>query len=503
MKINIGVGVPLSPQKVAQASVFQDWVNRLAPGWMGEVTINAADIWGEPKEVHMLQMTVAREGNPWPTQITLRSETVDVLAIVTDGVQQRVVFVELTFYTAYANVSLVKQRSTTPVSKGLVTKSLLVAAAVLMIVAAPLSMSPWVSADQFDDQIRALQQEIDAYQGQARTLKDQADSLQVQLNILSTEKQQIQTQINLSQAKFDQLKQQIIETEQKVKENQEALGETLASLYIDDQISPLEMLASSRNIGDYVDKQEYRSSVREQLSKTIDKIKTLKKSLEQQKVEVERVLGDQTNARNALGAKESEQQNLIAATRGEESAYQQLSSASSAKKLEIQKQQQAAIEAAMRRASGGGLINILPGDPNKGGYPWEQGCYVDSNAVSHGGADGNGGDPLSYGCRQCVSYTAWKVIQKTGYQPRYWGNANMWPGSARAANFTTGSMPRAGSVGVISAGQYGHVVWVEAVNDDGTVDVSQYNYFNAGGPGWGNYSKMRVSSSTYDTYIYM
>lgn len=395
-----------------------------------------------------------------------------------------------------------KQRSTTPVSKGLVTKSIIVATVVLMVAAAPFSMQPRVYADKYDDQIQALQQEIDAYQGEARKLKDQADSLQVQLNVLSNQKAQIQGQIDLSQAKFDKLKQQIVETEQQIKDNQTALGDTLADLYVDDKISPLEMLASSRNIGDYVDKQEYRSSIRDQLSKSIDKIKSLKASLEQQKVDVERVLGDQTNARNALGVKEAEQQQLVAATKGQEGAYQELSASSNAKKLEVQKQQQAAIEAAMRRASGGGSVNILPGDPNKGGYPWEEGCYVDGNAVSHGGVDGNGADALGYGCRQCVSYTAWKVLQKTGYAPKYWGNANNWPGSARAAGFSTGSTPRVGSVGVISAGSYGHVVWIEAVNGDGTVDVSQYNYYNAGGPGWGNYSKMRVSAATYDTYIY-
>ena len=90
----------------------------------------------------------------------------------------------------------------------------------------------------------------------------------------------------------------------------------------------------------------------------------------------------------------------------------------------------------------------------------------------------------------------------------YWGNAVQWPASAQAAGYQTGSTPRPNSVGVIMYDanhnllQYGHVVWIEAVNDDGTVDVSQYNYFDAGGPGWGNYSKMRVSASTYDTYIY-
>lgn len=379
---------------------------------------------------------------------------------------------------------------------------MLVVAAAVMMTAAPLSLQPRVHADKYDDQIQALQQEIDAYQNEARKLQDQADSLQMQLSVLANDRAQIQSQIDLSQAKFDKLQEDIKATEIKIEDNRVALGTTIASLYIDDTISPLEMLASSKNIGDYVDKQEYRSSVRDQLTKTIDKIRALKKSLEQQKIDVERVLGDQQNAKAALVAKEAEQQQLLSVTQGQESAYQQLSANSNAKKLEIQQQQQAAIEAAMRAASGGGSINVLPGDPNKGGYPWEQNCYVDSNAVSHGGYDGNGGDALGYGCRQCVSYTAWKVLQKTGYAPRYWGNANMWPRSARAAGFSTGGTPREGSVGVISAGQYGHVVWVEAVNSDGTLDVSQYNYYGAGGPGWGNYSKMQVSAATYDTYIY-
>lgn len=94
VRINVGAGVSLSPQKVEQTPVFRDWASRLGVDWDGVVTIIAADIWGEPKQVHMLQMTVARSGSPWPVRVTLRSETVDVLAIVTDGVRRQVVFVE-------------------------------------------------------------------------------------------------------------------------------------------------------------------------------------------------------------------------------------------------------------------------------------------------------------------------------------------------------------------------------------------------------------------------
>lgn len=172
-----------------------------------------------------------------------------------------------------------------------------------------------------------------------------------------------------------------------------------------------------------------------------------------------------------------------------------------AKKLAVQQQQQAAIEAAIAAAGGGGAV-VLPGTTS---YPWNSSnCYVDSNAWSYGGIDGNGTDGLGYGCRQCVSYVAWRVYKETGYAPVNWGNAYDWPGSAQGAGYQVSSVPRAHSAGVItSGGSPGHIVWVESVNESaGTMIVSQYNYYNAGGPGWGNYSKMQVPIGTYQSYIY-
>ncbi|MFA5172760.1 MAG: CHAP domain-containing protein [Sulfuriferula sp.] len=397
-----------------------------------------------------------------------------------------------------------KQRSTTPVSniKNTAKKITLVTVTLLLAVTSSFQVAKVVRADDFDQRIAQIQAQIDAYQAQAGALNSQADSLQKEVDALTAQKNVIQGQINLKQAEHDKLTNDIAENEKKIVNNQDALGNTIADLYVSSDISPLEMLASSHSIADYVDKESYRNSVRDSLTRTIDDIKKLKKELETQKKDVDRVIAEQKLARDALAAKESQQAQLVADTRGQEVAYQKLAGERESQKLAVQKQQQAAIEAAMRKASGGGTVNILPGDPNKGGYPWEAGCYVDANAWSHGGAGGDGTDPLGYGCRQCVSYTAWKVGQRTGNFPRYWGNANVWPSSARSAGYETGSTPRVNSVGVISAGAYGHVVWIEAVNGDGTVDVSQYNYYNAGGPGWGNYSKMRVSAATYDTYIY-
>jgi surface antigen/peptidoglycan hydrolase CwlO-like protein len=395
-----------------------------------------------------------------------------------------------------------KQKVTTPVSKNKKTakKVAIITVSLLLAITMPFQLMQNAHADEFDERIARIQAEIDNLQSQASRLNGQADSLQKEMDSLTAQKNVIQSQIDLKQAEQARLVQRIAETEKKIANNQEGLGDTIADLYVAGEVTPLEMLASSNSIADYVDKETYRNTIRDNLVSTISSIKKMKTQLERQKKDVERVIAEQELARDALAAKENQQAQLVAQTRGEQAAYQRLVNDRQNQKLSVQKEQQAAIEAAMRR--NGGPVNILPGDPNKGGYPWEAGCWLDANAWSHGGAYGDGSDPLGYGCRQCVSYTAWKVGQRTGNFPRYWGNANMWPGSARASGYTTGSTPRTNSVGVISAGAYGHVVWIEAVNGDGTVDVSQYNYFNAGGAGWGNYSKMRVSAATYDTYIY-
>ena len=381
-----------------------------------------------------------------------------------------------------------KQRSTTPVSKGLATKSSLVAGAVMMAMAIPLSFGQRVLADRFDDQINALQQEINGYQQQAAALSAQADTLQNEIANLNAQKATIQTQIDLSQAKYDKLVNDIAETEKKIAENKEALGQIIADMYVDGSISPLEMLASSKNIGDYVDQQEYRSSIQNSLTDTIDKINELKKQLETQKKDVERVLADQKSQRDALAAKEAEQAKLLADTQGQEAAYQQLSADRNAKINSLRSQQAAAMAAAASQWGGG----IGSGSVGGGGYPggWayaEQDTIVDNWGLYN---------------RECVSYTAWKVASTGRFVPHFggYGNANQWPSTTARYGIPSGSTPVAGSVAIWYIGAYGHAMYVEAVNGDGTITVSDYNN-NSDGGGWGRYHYYTRSAAGL-TYIY-
>jgi surface antigen len=94
--------------------------------------------------------------------------------------------------------------------------------------------------------------------------------------------------------------------------------------------------------------------------------------------------------------------------------------------------------------------------------------------------------------RECVSYTAFKVWQSGRYMP-YWGgrgNANRWPTNARNAGIPVDGEPRVGDVAISLSGYYGHAMYVERVNGDGTIKVSQYNYGIRG-----EYSEMTISKS--------
>lgn len=78
----------------------------------------------------------------------------------------------------------------------------------------------------------------------------------------------------------------------------------------------------------------------------------------------------------------------------------------------------------------------------------------------------------SAGNTYAPGYCTWYAKNRRPDLPNRLGNASSWVARAAAQGFATGSTPQAGAIGQ----QGNHVVYVESVNGDGTVTVSDMNY---------------------------
>ena len=113
------------------------------------------------------------------------------------------------------------------------------AAATLLALLMAVSPALTVSADNFDEQINALQQQVGAFQEQAGQLRAQADSLQAQIGAIDTQKRAIETQISANEIKKEQLNQQIQQTSDRIVSQKQGLGKNLRSMYVESDISEL------------------------------------------------------------------------------------------------------------------------------------------------------------------------------------------------------------------------------------------------------------------------
>lgn len=363
--------------------------------------------------------------------------------------------------------------------------------ALIVAIAAPLQMVDSAYAIDYSGQLQALQNQVNQFQAKANDLHQQAGSLQAAVDALTAEKNAIQAQLDLSQAQYDKLTNDIALNKKKLADNQNALGGIIADLYVDGKISPLEMLASSKNVGEYMDKHEYQSAVSERLNETINNIKTLKDQLEKDQKSVEKVLADQKSQRETLAAKEAEQQQLLDQTRSDEAVYQQQVASTKSQMSQVAAQQRAALAAA---TNGGRNNSGSVGAFQFRNYSGNMGCGGGGYPLC--GAQDTYSDQWGLYNRECVSYAAWAAYNLYGKQVMNFsgaGNAYQWPSTTTRMGATTDQSPEVGSVAILPPSGFapiGHAMVVEAILGGGWVHVSQYNF-----GGTGEYSTMDIHVS--------
>jgi peptidoglycan DL-endopeptidase CwlO len=329
-----------------------------------------------------------------------------------------------------------------------------------------------------EEQVRALQQENNNNRAAVANLMQMATSYQDAINQLQAQINQLQAQINENEAQKAALEKQINDLQLELERQKEVLGQNIKAMYVGDKMSTIEMLATSKDLSDFVDKSAYRNAVQRKIQDTLERITKLQNELGTKKTQIEVLLASLQSQRATVNSARAEQASLLAMNKQQQAEFNTKTSANQAKINDLNRK-----IAAQRAANNSGVVPDggvyfirIPGDVGSfdpDAYPFKNaGFSMQEGPCSFydgwpDSPDGNG-----YCTRQCVSYAAWAVGASGRTVPKYWGNAKDWVRNAPAS--WVHREPQVGDLAITTAGTWGHAMYVEQI-DGNRIMVSQYN----------------------------
>lgn len=152
--------------------------------------------------------------------------------------------------------------------------------------------------DKIDVRNDFLKSEILRLKGQEKTIQNDIDILSAQSEALRNQLYSIDSQIFLTSQKIDETNAQILKSEQDLLAKKKMLEEYIKVMYMDGQTSQIELVLTSNNFSDFVDRSEYLNTMSQKIQDTMIQIQELKKKLESDKqtLEVEKVKAEQLRA---------------------------------------------------------------------------------------------------------------------------------------------------------------------------------------------------------------
>lgn len=350
-----------------------------------------------------------------------------------------------------------------------------------------------IGAQSLQQQINELTAENNKNKAQLDALKIEASSYQETIDALSAQINAFQKEINRRQAESEELQRQIVIKEAELEKQRDLLGQNIKAMYMEGDISTIEMLATSKSLSEYFDKQQYREVVKNKIKTTLDKITALKVELQSKREEVEKIIKQQEELRKATAIQKAEQDRLLGMNKSQQAEFNKQIKKTQSEINELKRQQ--AIQNAALFGNGGGQVG-------GGGYPWGHAPCLHGGHVKGYCYDYEWGYNGSYynwstggyAYRNCTDYVAWRTGAPGGL-----GNAKTWDDRAPAYGLTVSSTPRVGAAAVSNSGYYGHVMYVEAVNSDGSIIISDYN---RAGPGEYGISTLSAATASTLRYVY-
>lgn len=293
----------------------------------------------------------------------------------------------------------------------------------------------------------------DAAERNAADAAANAQTLEGEVARLNAEIASLEADIVANQAIADDLSAQITENEQKLELQQAALAKLLVNMHFEEEPDAIILLAGSNSLGDYAEKQSRQSTAKSQIAASAEAVRELKENLEGQKASVDALIASAEASRIEANNKRAEQSTLVERYKDNAEAYEH--DAASARET-----MQREIAAEIARYNSSGTVG-----EGYNSYPYADRCPQDNvGYIVVGG----------YVC-QCTSYAGWKAQEFWGVYISSWGDARSWGASATRAGYVVDSNPTPHSIAYSTSGIYGHVMWVESINANGTINLTEYN----------------------------
>lgn len=331
-----------------------------------------------------------------------------------------------------------------------------------------------VSADDISDEIAELQAQNEQNSHEVANLMETARSYEDAIAQLQGEISYLQGKIDHNLAEQEELKKQIEEAQKELDRQRNYLGEYIKAMYVDNSMSTIEMLATSKDLSEFVDKEAYRNVAQRQVQDTLKKVTKLQSDLKVKKERVEALLKEQQSEQNKLQASRNQQQSLLNQNESQRNEFNQKTAQNDARISELIAQQRAANQ----DFSGSIYFIRFPGHVNgfdPGGYPYRNsGFSMQLGPCSYSDSWPDEPDAWGYCTRQCVSYAAWAVGASGRSIPMYYGSAKYWLNAAANDGVPIYSSPQKGDIAITTRGTWGHAMYVEDVSGS-QIYVSQYN----------------------------
>ncbi len=351
---------------------------------------------------------------------------------------------------------------------------ILVISSIMVICAAFIITPHLVRADSYQAQINALNQQNAATQGSINSLEGIASNYQQEINDLQSQIYGIQSAIWANQAKQASLNTQIANNQAELVQQKAILADDIKTMYVSGQLTPVEMLATSDNLSDFIDQQVAYNAIQQKIQSTVDQINALQQSLKDQQTQVAALLQTEQTQNQTLLSDQNQENSLLSYNQQQQDSYNQQIKSNNSEIATLEAEQAAAnasiaksvhVTSAEPSGGSGGLCDIGYGN---GGYPMPW-CNNYQDAVT---------DSYDFPNRECTSFANWYFINEEGQRGfSVSGNAGWWYLTSNYPANTWSGGVQPGALGVepssslnapvpsLHGGYYGHVMIVLALPD--------------------------------------